>query len=87
MDGEAWKWRRKLFVWEEGLVGECLERLSAFVLQDGMSDRWVWKLNSSRAYTVKSAYSYLISVDINITEEFDHFLWLKSISLKVNLFV
>jgi len=29
--GEAWKWRRRLFAWEEGLVGKCVERLSVFV--------------------------------------------------------
>jgi len=31
-DGEAWKWRRALFVWEEGLVRECAGRLSYIVL-------------------------------------------------------
>ena len=87
VDGDAWKWKRRLFAWEEGLVGECVERLSNFVLQEGMSDRWVWRLHSSHNYTVQSTYSYLIAVDINITEEFHHFLWLKAVSLKVNIFV
>jgi len=31
-DGGAWRWRRRLFAWEEWLVGECVERLSNFVL-------------------------------------------------------
>lgn len=85
-DGDAWKWRRRLFAWEEGLVGECVERLSNFVLQEGVSDRWVWRLHSSHSYTVQSAYSYLTAVDFNITEEFHHFLWLKAVPLKVNIF-
>jgi len=52
-----------------------------------MFDRWVWKLHSTHSYTVHSAYSYLTAVDINITEDFNQFLWLKAVSLKVNIFV
>ena len=74
-------------MWEEGLVGECADQLSSFVLQNGVTNRWVWKLHPSHKYTVKSSYSYLIAVDINLTEDFDHFLWLKVVLLKVNIFV
>jgi len=86
-DGGAWRWRRRLFAWEEGLLGECVERLSNFVLQVDLADRWVWKLHSTHKYTVHSAYSYLTSVDNNISEDFKHFLWLKVVLLKVNIFV
>jgi len=86
-DGGAWRWRRRLFAWEEGLVGECVERLANFVLQVDMADRWVWRLHSSKIYTVHSAYSYLTAVDFNITEDFSQFLWLKAVPLKVNIFV
>ena len=55
-------------------MGECVERLSVLVLQVGLADRWVWKLHPSNKYTVQSAYSYLTAVDINITEDFHHFL-------------
>jgi len=72
--GEAWKSMRRLFTWEEGLMGECVEQLSVFDLQDGMSDKWVWKLHSPHNNTVKSAYSYLTAVDTKITEDFHHFL-------------
>ena len=68
-------------------MGECVEQLSSFVLQDGVVDRWVWKLDLSHCYMVKSAYSYLTAVDNNIIEGFDRFLWLKAIPLKVNIFV
>lgn len=56
-DGGAWRWKRILFVWEEELVGECVERLANFVLQVDMSDRCVWRLHSTQSYTVHSAYA------------------------------
>lgn len=74
--GEAWKWRR-LFAWEEELVGECADRFSSIVFQGGVTDRWVWKLHSSQSYMVKPAYFYLTIDECNHTEGFDHFLWLK----------
>ena len=71
-----------------GVVGgRVCGRLSVLVLQVGLADRWVWKLHTSNKYTVQSAYSYLTAVDINITEDFHHFLWHKAVSLKVNIFV
>jgi len=85
--GEAWKWRRRLFAWEELLVGECVERLSVLVVQVGLDDRWVWKLHPSNKYTVQTTYFYLTAVDINITEDFHHFMWHKAVPLKVNIFV
>jgi len=47
----------------------------------------VWNLHSSHCYTVQSAYSYLTTVDTNITEDFSQFLWIKVVPLKVNIFV
>jgi len=86
-DGGAWRWRQRLFAWEEGLLGECVERLTNIVLQVELADMWVWKLHLSHKYTIHSAYSYLTSVDNNISEDFKHFLWLKAVMLKVNIFV
>jgi len=68
VNGEAWKWWRRLFAWEEGLVGECVNQLSSIVLYVGVDDRWVWKLHSSQSYTVKSAYIYLTDIDGTSTE-------------------
>ncbi|GAU17363.1 hypothetical protein TSUD_232390 [Trifolium subterraneum] len=87
VDGEAWKWRRRLRAWEEELVLDCVERLSNVVLQVNVHDRWVWKLHPSHCYTVRSAYAFLTATDINLNEGFNRFLWLKSIPLKVNIFV
>ena len=43
-------------------------------------------LYSSHSYTVKSTYNYLTAVDIVPNEGFNHLLWLKAVSLKVNIF-
>jgi len=51
--GEAWKWHRKLFAWEEELVRECVERLAIVTLQVDMDDRWILKLRLSKCYTIK----------------------------------
>jgi len=31
VNGEAWKWRRRLFAWEEELVGDCVKLLTSVV--------------------------------------------------------
>ena len=74
-------------VWEEGLVRECVERLSNCVLQVVTIDRWVWKLHETQCYIVKSALFYLTAINTNLNEEFDSFLWLKAVPLKVNIFI
>jgi len=44
VNGEAWKWRRRLFAWEEELLGECVGRLTNFSLQVDRVDKWIWTL-------------------------------------------
>ncbi|GAU47623.1 hypothetical protein TSUD_281010 [Trifolium subterraneum] len=87
LGGEAWKWRRRLNAWEEELVVECVARLANVVLQVGARDRWVWRLDSSQCYSVKSAYSFLTASDVNITASFVRFIWLKVVPLKVTIFI
>jgi hypothetical protein len=87
LGGEAWKWRRRLFAWEEELVLECIALLSNIVLQDDTCDRWVWRLHSSHQYTVHSAYTHLTDHHSNINDDFVRFRWLKSVPLKVNIFI
>jgi len=43
-------------------VRECVNRLTHVVLQVETVDRWVWKLDPTQRYTVKSAYNYLKAV-------------------------
>jgi hypothetical protein len=71
----------------DGLVRDCVGRLSAIVLQVRVGDRWEWKLHSSHIYTIQSTYNYLIAADIVSNEGFDHVLWLKEVPLKGNNFV
>ncbi|GAU20544.1 hypothetical protein TSUD_131020 [Trifolium subterraneum] len=85
--GEAWKWRRRLFAWEEDLVAGCIARLANVSLQVGVPDSWVCQLHNSGCYSVKTTYSYLTASETRLNENFDKFLWLRSVPLKVNIFV
>jgi hypothetical protein len=40
--GDLWRWRRRLWVWEEEMVGECHNLLNDFILQTNVTDRWQW---------------------------------------------
>ncbi|GAU28790.1 hypothetical protein TSUD_357760 [Trifolium subterraneum] len=64
--GEAWKWRRRLFAWEEDLVAGCIARLANVSLQVGVPDSWVWQLHNSGCYSVKTAYSYLTASEARL---------------------
>jgi hypothetical protein len=59
IDGGAWSWRRRLFAWEEELVGELRLLLENVTLQVTKEDKWLWSLDSSSIYTVRSAYNFL----------------------------
>jgi hypothetical protein len=57
--GEAWSWRRRLWAWEEELVGECRSLLKDIVLQANVSDRWQWNPDIQGGYTVSGVYNIL----------------------------
>jgi hypothetical protein len=76
VNGEAWKWRRRLFAWKENLVRKCVDRLSNVILHVEMEDRWVWKLDLSKRYSVKSAYDNLTSIEVDFNVGSNHVLWL-----------
>ena len=59
--GEAWRWKRRLWVWEEDMLVECRLLLDGFVLYSDISDRWQWDLDISKGYTVNGAYQILTS--------------------------
>jgi len=60
--GDVWNWRRRLLAWEEEQVGECCELLTSIVLQDGLDDKWLWKLNLSKSYTVNHAFQLIFYI-------------------------
>ena len=41
VEGEAWRWRRRLFVWEEESVGELRLLLQNVSLQVNREDKWL----------------------------------------------
>jgi len=84
--GEAWRWRRRLFAWEEELVEGLMLLLQNVSLQVDKDDRWLWTLESSYAFSVRSAYRFLTSqpsIDLSMTISS---LWHKDVPLKVVLF-
>jgi len=86
-EGGAWRWMRRLFAWEEELVGELRLFLQNVSLQVARIDRRLWRLETSSVYTVQSAYNFLnahVTTDLAVPVSS---LWLKDVSLKVTLFV
>jgi len=82
----AWRWRRRLFVWEEELVGELILLLQNVTLQVNKEDSWHWILESSKIFYVRSAYKFLtgqlpIATSVPVSS-----LWHKDVPLKVVLF-
>lgn len=58
--GEKREWRRRLWDWEEELVGECRLLLANVIWQDSTADAWSWHLDDSGSYSVRSLYDMLI---------------------------
>jgi len=85
-EGEAWRWRRRLFAWEEEIVKELRLLLQNVTLQVDREDRWLWSLESSFVYTIRSAYNLLyFQPHINYAVTLSS-LWHKDVPLKVVLF-
>jgi len=63
-DGEAWRWRRRLFAWEEDLVVEIRNLLSNITLQDSETDAWLWRPDTTVGYTVRGVYQMLTRQEI-----------------------
>lgn len=64
MEEQGWRWRRRLFTWEEYQIEGCSLLLDNIFLQKNVSDKWVWKLDLIDGYSVKGDY--------NILTHFDH---------------
>ena len=59
--GVVWRWRRRLWQWEEELLAKCRALFLDVSLNSDVSDSWVWLLDPSHGYTVRGAYSLLTS--------------------------
>jgi len=85
--GEAWRWRRRLFAWEEEMVGEFILLLANVILQVNKDDRWLWSLETSNSFTVRSMYNSLtIQPQIELPVDASS-IWHKDVPLKVVVFV
>lgn len=84
-DGEAWRWRRRLFAWEEDLVVEIRNLLSNISLQDSESDVWLWRPDPTVGYTVRGAYQMLMRQEIQVHDLASDAPWHKNVPLKVSI--
>ena len=84
--GEAWRWRRRLFVWEEEMVGELILLLGTVSLQVTREDRWLWTLETSHAFSVRSLYNFLTLQPPAEQPDDASSIWHKDVPLKVVLF-
>jgi len=75
--GEAWKWQRRLFTWEEEQVRECCEILSNIILQPNIHIMWFWHLHASSNYNVTSAYNYILSLVNSMVVDRSNTIWNK----------
>jgi len=84
--GEAWRWRWRLFVWEEEMVGELILLLGIVSLQVNREDRWLWTLETSHAFSVRSLYNFLTLQPPAEQPDDASSIWHKDVPLKVVLF-
>jgi hypothetical protein len=84
--GDAWVWRRQLWVWEEDMARECQALLYDFSLQAQYPDRWQWRPDSDRGYSVRGAYQLLTSQQHIVLHVAVDLIWHKQVSLKVSIF-
>ncbi|PNX63657.1 cysteine-rich receptor-like protein kinase, partial [Trifolium pratense] len=85
-DGGAWEWRRRLWAWEEEMLGECQTLLLDISLQDQVIDRWHWRLDPDSGYTVGGVYQLLTSQESVTLEDADKLIWHSQVPLKVSIF-
>jgi hypothetical protein len=79
-------WRRRLWAWEEEMLGECQTLLLTVTVQVDSPDRWHWRLDPVSGYSVRDAYQILTSQDAVTTGAADDLLWHRQVPLKVSIF-
>ncbi|KAK2402105.1 hypothetical protein QL285_051652 [Trifolium repens] len=84
--GEAWVWRRQLWVWEEEMLRECQTLLLPFTVQDDTPDLWKWQPDPDTGYSVRGAYQLLTSQDPALLGTAEDLVWHRQVPLKVSIF-
>ena len=83
--GDAWRWRRRLWLREEELLGDCCLLLNNFVVQTDVSDRWQWLPDTVGGYTVRGAYQLLTYQSAPMIDAAGELVWHKQVPLKVSI--
>ncbi|XP_024634727.1 uncharacterized protein [Medicago truncatula] len=86
-NGEAWRWRRRLFAWEEELVVEIRNLLSNVTLQESETDACLWRPDTIVGFTVRGAYQMLMRQEIQDDDVASNAPWHKNVPLKVSICV
>jgi hypothetical protein len=79
--GEAWKWRRRLWAWEEEELEECRALLFDVSLQDYVSDRWVWLPNPDEGYSVRGSYHLLTTKNTPPADPATSLIWHNQVTI------
>ncbi|RHN58033.1 putative reverse transcriptase zinc-binding domain-containing protein [Medicago truncatula] len=81
--GEAWSWRRRLWVWEEEMLEECRQLLDVVFVRVNVLDRWQWDPDVHDGYTVRGAYQILTTPIQSTFDVTRNLIWHKQVPLKV----
>jgi hypothetical protein len=85
--GEAWVWRRLLWVWEEELLMECHTLLLPFTMQVHIPNVWRGQSDPDAGYSVCGAYQLLTSQNSFPLGEVADLVWHRLVPLNVSILV
>jgi hypothetical protein len=83
--GNAWRWRRRMWDWEEEMVGECRILLSNVVFQESINDRWCRRLDTNGGYSVRNVYHLLTSDVKQVADTVSDLIWHTKVLVKVSI--
>jgi len=83
--GEAWRWRRRLWTWEEEMLVACRLLLAGVSVQANIIDRWQWDPDIHDGYTVRGAYQILTDSASSTIDTTRDLVWHKQVPLKVSI--
>ncbi|KAL8482692.1 hypothetical protein ACS0TY_025650 [Phlomoides rotata] len=83
-----WKWRRRLFVWEDNLINELKALIDRFLSYSEEEDYWSWSPAHNGLYSVKSAYKAIEDSNTILSPQGNILggIWSKMVPLKVSAF-
>ncbi|KAK2414519.1 hypothetical protein QL285_037103 [Trifolium repens] len=84
--GSGWRWRRRLFAWEEQLWADCCTIVANVVLQVNSSDKWEWLPDPDTGYSVGGAYHLLTHLYPRETSPHSDLIWNKLVPSKISTF-